>query len=51
MALEKHPPSGALWGVETVKGRVLVDGSTLDSFSLEELAKKRCVMTQSTTVV
>ena len=33
------------------KGRVLIDGSTLDSFSLEELAKKRCVMTQSTMVV
>ena len=32
-------------------GRVLIDGSTLDSFSLEELAKKRCVMTQSTMVV
>lgn len=32
-------------------GRVLIDGSTLDSFSLAELAKKRCVMTQSTTVV
>ena len=32
-------------------GRVLIDGSILDNLSLKELAKKRGVMTQSTTVV
>ena len=42
MALENIASSGALWGVETVHGRVLIDGSILDNLSLEELAKKRC---------